>query len=152
MATPAERVEAAKRLEKLEQGMLDVLAKTLAAGEITKEQYDAAVEKVYAFRRHLSPRSCCAVPPRILPSEAHDFTLKSTEALNDIANRIPSLFKEIVDSGSAVISEIKMPGCHSYTFEQFQKTVVRSDELAKELERERLAAYSRFRADLPGGA
>src|SRR5258707_4114382 len=87
--------------------------------------------------------NCCAATTGIQASEAHDLALKSTEALNDLAKRIPSLFKEIVDSGSAVVSEIKKPGCHSDTFEQFQKNIVRSGELEAELERGRLRIIER---------
>ncbi|MBR1296630.1 hypothetical protein [Bradyrhizobium sp. AUGA SZCCT0042] len=69
---------------------------------------------------------------------AHDLALKSTEALNDIAKRIPPLLKEVMDSGSAVIDEIKKPGCQSDTFRLFQQNVVTTNDFADELERARL--------------
>ncbi|MGY4617272.1 hypothetical protein ACVWZ4_002499 [Bradyrhizobium sp. USDA 4472] len=132
MATPAQREEAAKGLEKLEQGRFVVLAKALAAGTITKEQYDAAVEEIYAGRRRMALQNCCAVPAKILPSEARDFSLKSTDVLNDIGKRIPALLEGVIDSGSAVVSEIDEPGCHSETFKQFQRSFARADALADE--------------------
>ncbi|UPK40862.1 hypothetical protein IVB18_50535 (plasmid) [Bradyrhizobium sp. 186] len=143
MATPAQREESAKRWAKLEQGRFEVLSKALGAGTITKEQYDAAVEEINGERRRRALQNCCAVPARILSSEAHDFALKSTEALNDLANRIPSLLERLTDSGSAVVSEIEKPGCHSETFKQFQRNFVRADALADELELARLEIVSR---------
>jgi hypothetical protein len=80
--------------------------------------------------------SCCAAGSQA--GEAHDLALKSTGVLNDKAKRIPPLLKEIEDSGSAVINEIKKPGCHSDTFKPFQQNVVTSNDFADELERDRL--------------
>ncbi|MBR0798715.1 hypothetical protein JQ615_25325 [Bradyrhizobium jicamae] len=66
--------------------------------------------------------------------QALDFNSKSTEALNDTVGHLPSLVKEVVNSGSAVINEIKKPGCHSDTFKQFGESLDKSRELTDELD------------------